>query len=352
MNEQQLYARQICLTELGEVGQLKLKNSSVLVIGAGGLGSPVLQYLCAAGIGKITICDHDNVDISNLHRQTLFSIEDIGTNKAIAAKKELIRKNPFIKITALEMPFGPNIQITDYDLVIDCTDNFRTKFLAHDKCYKENINYIQASIHKFEGQIQVFSFNKNKDQKPCLRCLYPEIPRANCVQTCEEAGVIGALPGFFGSLQSFEAIKLLIDQPTLQNGESLLINLLEFNANKIKWKKNSTCKLCSQEDSIPEDDKLEYFYQFENAPTDESFKKSILVSYVKELPNFNNHVLHIKNAHQIDDILKLPQDTYITVVCTKGIRSFDLMSHLHTLGYINTFSLKNGILHYNSRHDS
>lgn len=200
------YARHISLEEVGESGQQKLLKAKVLMIGAGGLGCPALQYLTAAGVGIIGIVDGDTVDESNLQRQVLFSTSDIGTKKVEAAKTRLEALNPDVTIKIypenLNRENALNI-IDDYDLVIDGTDNFATRYLVNDACVKRNKPFVYGAIHKFEGQVSVF----NLDGGPTYRCLFPDAPKPGQIPNCAEVGVLGVLPGIIGTYQATEAIK-------------------------------------------------------------------------------------------------------------------------------------------------
>lgn len=222
--EKEIYQRQICLDEIGEVGQLKLKRSKVLVVGAGGLGCPVLQYLSAAGVGTIGIADFDQIDASNLHRQVLFSYSSLGKSKALEAKKRLLENNPFIDIeTIIEGITIGNAEevISRFDLVVDCTDNYNTRYLINDSCVLLNKPLVYGAIYKFEGQVSVFNYNKG----PSYRCLYNEPPAEKSIANCATTGVIGVLPGIIGSLQANEALKLI-----LEIGKPLSGKLLQYNA--------------------------------------------------------------------------------------------------------------------------
>jgi adenylyltransferase/sulfurtransferase len=335
------YQRQISLDEVGVEGQDKLSKSSVLVIGAGGLGSPVLQYLAAAGVGHISIIDHDQVDITNLHRQILFGIADQGMFKALVAKRELNRKNPYIKVEAYCESFDHNTLISGYDLVIDCTDNFKTKFLAHDMCFKHKINYLQASIYKFEGHIQLFHFEKSENNSPCLRCLYPQMPKQVGTQTCEQVGVLGAVPGVIGSLQAVEAIKVLIGLPTINTGEDLLINLMPFSTSKIKWLKDPNCICCSNSNK-----KRDNTLNLEVSISEQIFEDSLIVVLNNHKFEIPNSIVYSTPQTILEDLKEIPQDQKITIACNRGITSYDCVLNLRENGYSNCYSLKNGTQHY------
>jgi len=223
------YNRQIILSEFGIEGQEKLKNSKVLFIGAGGLGCPALQYLAAVGIGTIGIIDFDCVDASNLHRQILFNDDDIGRNKAEVAAEKLQKMNPDLAVKAFPIKFDHTSSeiVSDYDLLIDGSDNFDTRYLVNDVCVSNNKPWVFGSIFKFEGQVAVF----NVDNGPNYRSVYPEVPEENSVPNCAQIGVIGVLPGIIGLLMANEAIKLISGIGESLSGKLLVFDSLENNMN-------------------------------------------------------------------------------------------------------------------------
>ena len=207
------YSRHIILSEIRQEGQDKLNNSKVLVIGAGGLGCPVLQYLVAAGIGTVGIVDFDKVDISNLQRQVLFGTSSVGINKAIAAKKRLEDLNETINIYAIpeQLTTKNALQIfLDYDIIVDGTDNFSTRYLINDAALQLNKPVVYGAIYKFEGQVSVFNYNNG----PSYRCLFPKPPQKGSIANCSEVGVLGVLPGIIGTMMANEVIKLILNLKT------------------------------------------------------------------------------------------------------------------------------------------
>lgn len=245
------YSRHIILPEVGGVGQEKLLNSKVFVLGAGGLGSPSLYYLAAAGVGTIGIADGDEVDLSNLQRQIIHSEDTVGVKKALSAKTTINKLNSDVNvITYNERLNADNIReiIKDYDIVLDGSDNFPTRFLMNDACYFENIPLVSGSMFRFDGQVAIFA--GHEDDAPCYRCLYPEPPPDGLVPSCQEAGVLGALAGVIGVLQAVETIKLI-----LEKGDSLKNHLMIFDAmgmsfRKVKVRKDPECALCSDKATI------------------------------------------------------------------------------------------------------
>jgi molybdopterin/thiamine biosynthesis adenylyltransferase/rhodanese-related sulfurtransferase len=229
------YDRQIILPEIGIEGQRKLNNASVLVVGAGGLGSPLLLYLAGAGIGQIGIVDHDIVDESNLQRQILYNMTDIGKNKANVAVDKLRLFNPDIQYTAYPVKLtADNAEelIGHYDFVVDGSDNFPTRYLVNDSCFALNKALVFGSIFQFEGQVSVFNYKGGPD----YRSLYPEPPLANQLTNCGESGVIGTLPGIIGSLMANEVIKVICDFGEVLSGQLLIFNALNNNTQLFRFK--------------------------------------------------------------------------------------------------------------------
>jgi adenylyltransferase/sulfurtransferase len=227
------YNRQMMLPEIGETGQLKLKDTKVLVIGAGGLGCPVLQYLTTAGVGTIGIVDFDKIELHNLHRQILYTESQIGQAKATTAKSVLEHLNPLVHFIAIEEKLTPeNAQdiIKDFDVIVDGCDNFATRYLVNDTCVKLGKSLIYGSILKYEGQMAVFNHNGSKN----LRHLFPEPPNPDDVPNCSLNGVMGTLPGIISTMMAHETLKLIMGLPTLEN-ELVLFNTLHWNFTKLKF---------------------------------------------------------------------------------------------------------------------
>jgi molybdopterin/thiamine biosynthesis adenylyltransferase/molybdopterin converting factor small subunit len=245
------YSRHLIMPEVGMKGQKKLKAAKVLMIGAGGLGSPLGMYLSAAGVGTLGIVDFDVVDETNLQRQLLHYTKDIGKPKLESAKEKIRYINPNVKVITYETRLTSENAIdiiSGYDLVVDGTDNFPTRYLVNDACILLGKPYIYGSIFRFEGQITVF------DPKlgPCYRCLYPTPPPPGLVPSCAEGGVIGVLPGIIGSLQALEAIKLIIEEGEPLIGRLLLFDALKLKFRELKLHKNPDCPVCGKHPSIRE----------------------------------------------------------------------------------------------------
>jgi adenylyltransferase/sulfurtransferase len=250
-HELQRYSRHINLNEIGVDGQIKLKNSKVLIVGIGGLGSPAALYLAAAGIGTLGIMDYDTVSLDNLQRQILFSTEDIGKFKVHAAKSRLANINPKISIIAYQDRLTSANAfdiIQEYDVILDCTDNFPTRYLVNDACILNLKPYVYGSIYKFDGQVSVFGVKGSA----CYRCLYPEPPEQDLIPNCAEGGVLGVLPGIIGTLQATEAIKLLLNIGEPLVGRMFVFNALEMKSRVIIVKKDEKCKLCGEKPEIHE----------------------------------------------------------------------------------------------------
>ena len=237
------YSRQIILKKIGVVGQKKLLESSVLIVGAGGLGSPIAIYLAAAGIGKIGIVDKDIVEVSNLNRQIIFTNQDIKKNKATIAINKLKKINPDIKLKSFQTKLSKkNIEkvARDFSLVIDGSDNFRTRFLINDYCLKNKKILISGAISKFDGQIYTFNFLKKNS--PCLRCFIPNIPRTGLdIDNCEYEGIIGSLGGIIGTIQANEVIKEILKIGDSLCGYILIFDALKLTFRKVKLNKRSDC---------------------------------------------------------------------------------------------------------------
>ncbi|KKN16473.1 hypothetical protein LCGC14_0975470 [marine sediment metagenome] len=245
------YSRHIILPEVGGEGQQKIMEGKVLVLGAGGLGSPVALYLAAAGVGTLGIVDNDEVDVTNLQRQILHFTEDVGRAKTDSATEKLKNLNPEIKINAHNMRVtSDNINdlIKDYDIIVDGTDNFPTRFLVNDACYFAKKKLVHGAILRFDGQVMTIL----PDEGPCYRCIYREPPPEGLVPSCSQAGVIGTVAGIVGTIQANEVIKILIEKGTPLSGRLLVIDALEANFRKIKTKKDPRCPICSENPTITE----------------------------------------------------------------------------------------------------
>jgi sulfur-carrier protein adenylyltransferase/sulfurtransferase len=243
------YARHITLPEIGWTGQRRLKEARVAIVGAGGLGSPVSLYLAAAGVGTLGIIDFDVVDTSNLQRQVIYGTSDVGDRKVAAARRRLVDVNPHITVNAHEARLTSQNALdvlADYDVVVDGTDNFPTRYLVNDACVLLGKPYVYGSILRFEGQVSVFDARSG----PCYRCLFREPPPPGLVPSCAEGGVLGVLPGIIGSLQALEAIKLITGAGDPLVGRLVLFDALSFRWRELKLRRNNDCAVCGSSPTV------------------------------------------------------------------------------------------------------
>ena len=241
-NQLERFSRQIILKNIGIIGQKKIIHSKVLIVGIGGLGCPVAEFLTRAGIGTLGIVDHDTVDVSNLHRQSLFNDDDIKKSKVDAAKKKLNKINPKTKIITYKKKITKNNFkeiIKDYDLVVDGTDNFKSKFLINDYCYNYKKFLVMGAISKFDGHIFTFNFSDNKT--PCLRCFFQEEEISDDILNCEYEGVLGTVASTIGTIQANEVLKKILKLGKNLNGYILIVDLLNLNFRKVKLNKKEDC---------------------------------------------------------------------------------------------------------------
>ncbi len=245
------YSRHLLMPEVGLEGQQRLKESSALIIGAGGLGSPVAMYLAAAGVGRLGLVDYDVVDYTNLQRQIIHGSANLGERKVESARARLSDLNPAIEVEIYDVPFTSENALSiaaDYDLLIDGTDNFPTRYLVNDVCVMTGKPNVYGSIFRFEGQLSVFW----SEHGPCYRCLFPEPPPPGLIPSCAEGGVFGVLPGTIGTLQATEALKILLGIGSPLLGKLLLYDALDMSFQVVQLKKNPACKVCSPKPEITE----------------------------------------------------------------------------------------------------
>lgn len=249
-HEVERYSRHILLPQIGATGQARLRDARVFVVGAGGLGSPSLLYLAAAGVGHITVIDDDSVEVSNLQRQIAHDSRSLGLTKVVSAGAHMKSINPLIQVTEIEERLSvSNISklIEGHDVVLDGSDNFATRFLVNDACFFAGIPLISAAVYRFEGQLSVFDW---REDSPCYRCLFPSPPSAGTVPSCAEAGVLGAVVGTLGTMQATEAIKLLTGAGQLLRGRLLRYDALRMETTVLGFARNPKCKLCGSSPSI------------------------------------------------------------------------------------------------------
>lgn len=341
------YKRHILLPDVGVSGQQKLSSAKVICIGAGGLGSPVLLYLAAAGVGTLGIVDDDVVDVSNLQRQIIYSEQDLGSKKVHCAKRHLISQNSSTQIHTYEQKLTQQNAMSlleDYDIAVDCTDNFTSHYLINDICFKSKKPLVAASIHQFEGQCSVFS----TPDGPCYRCLYPSKP--SDIPSCQEAGVLGVLPGLLGTLQATEVIKLILGIGQSLKGRLLTVNALTMQFREFILEKNPECVLCHNNPS------LSYFQesrcmQIEEVTVNELLelqeqKKDLLVLDVREPSEYETDNINgklIPLGQLADRLDELDRDQLIIVHCKTGGRSSRAVAYLMSEGFKNVKNLKGGI---------
>lgn len=324
--ERKRYIRQIILPEMGLAGQEKLTAAKVLVVGAGGLGCPVLQYLTAAGVGTIGVIDDDTVDVTNLHRQILYSAADIGKGKAETAVQKLAAMNPYINLIALPIRLNEeNVTeiFSDYDLIIDGSDNFPTRYLTNDACVVLNKPLVFGSILRFEGQVSVFNYNNG----PTYRCLFPDAEEGD---NCEVAGVIGILPGIIGTYMANEAIKVICGIGEILSGKLLVINALTNETNIFQFDKinNVTASVSTQNSVTVEAKKhtsgseeilFEDFERLVQVNADQIFLVDVREEYEFEEDFIGG--INIPLPDLPDNFTRIPTDKTVVFYCRSGIRS-------------------------------
>lgn len=361
--EKERYNRHLILNGFGEEAQLKLKKASVLVIGAGGLGCPLLTYLTAAGIGKIGIVDHDQVSLSNLQRQTLFTQEDIGKSKAYVAQEKLSKQNPFVDFIVFDVAFtSENAKriVADYDIVVDGTDNFPTRYLINDVCVLNDKINVHGSINEFGGQVSVFNALIEGERSGNYRDLYPTPPNPKEVKNCAEAGVIGVLPGIIGNFQALETIKLItgIGDPLIN--KVLFYDALSQEVQKFSFEKDKNNPLTGEN---PTQNILIDYEEFCGVQKINKRMKSINVQELKEMmdnkenytlidvrepfeyeaANINGELIPMNTVP--DNHEKFKKDGKVIVQCRSGARSANVVSFLEqNYGYENLYNLDGGIM--------
>ncbi|MBI2208770.1 molybdopterin-synthase adenylyltransferase MoeB [Candidatus Woesearchaeota archaeon] len=358
--EQIRYSRHLALPEIGIEGQKKLKKAKVLIVGAGGLGSPAAVYLAAAGVGKIGIVDYDKVDLSNLQRQILYSLGDIGKSKTAIIKNQLKKINPNAKIITHDKKLTSNNVmeiIKDYNVIIDGSDNFPTRYLVNDACVLLNKPDVYGSVYRFDGQVSVFNYENG----PCYRCLFPSPPPANLVPNCAEAGVLGVLPGVIGMIQATEAIKIILGKGETLSGRLLVYNALSMKFRELNLKKNKNCPVCSENAAIKE---LIDYDEFCNGKKED--KNEITVHELKQMINNKEDFVLVDTREKAEqDMCKIEnaklasfseiargnlkifdnigKNKKIVLYCHTGNRSAFVMHMLKKKGYKNVKNLVGGI---------
>ena len=366
VDEIRRYSRHLIIPDVGVAGQKRLKNAKVLCVGAGGLGSPALMYLAAAGVGTLGIVDFDTVDESNLQRQIIHGVSDIGKSKALSAAESIREINPYVEVvihdTALDRDNVKEI-FSGYDLIVDGTDNFATRYMVNDAAVLLGKPYVWGSIYRFDGQASVFW----AEHGPCYRCLYPEPPPPGMVPSCAEGGVLGVLCASIGSIQVTEAIKLLtgIGDPLV--GGLMVYDALEMSYRKIKVRKDPDCVLCGPNATLT--DLMEDYEDFCGAVSLEA-QEAVIDSTItaRELKEWQDagkdfflvdvrepaefEIVSIPGATLIpkgeilsgEALASLPQDRQIVLHCKSGVRSAEALAALKAAGFKDAVHLQGGVL--------
>jgi molybdopterin/thiamine biosynthesis adenylyltransferase/rhodanese-related sulfurtransferase len=368
--EIQRYSRHLIMPEVGMDGQLKLKAARVLCIGTGGLGAPLGQYLAAAGVGRIGLVDFDKVDLTNLQRQILFSTKDVGRPKIEAAAERLRGLNPDIQIDTFEtMLTSANALdiLKDYEVIVDGTDNFATRYLVNDACVLLGKPNVYGSIFRFEGQASVFGYPGG----PCYRCLYPEPPPPGLVPSCAEGGVLGVLPGIVGSIQAAETLKLIIGKGEPLVGRLLLFDALSMRFRELKLRKNPECPVCGAHPTVT---KLIDYAEFcgvrgEEIPAPVSTVPEITPRELKARLDRGDDlfILDVREPHEYQicniggyliplgdlsrRVSELDSSREIVAHCRSGKRSAEASEFLRQAGFRKVLNLKGGILAWSDEVD-
>ena len=366
VDEVRRYSRHLIIPDVGMSGQRRLINAKVLCVGAGGLGSPALMYLAAAGVGTLGIVEFDTVDESNLQRQIIHGQSDIGKSKALSAKEAISEINPYVNVvlheTRLDVDNVMDI-FAQYDLIVDGTDNFATRYLVNDAAVLLKKPYVWGSIYRFDGQASVFW----AEHGPCYRCLYPEPPPPGMVPSCAEGGVLGVLCASIGSIQTTEAIKLIagIGEPLI--GELIVYDALEMEYRKVKIRKDPACPICSVKPSqtalLP--DYESFCGMLSDGATEAATGSTIAVTELKakmdsgekfmlidvrepgefEIVRIPGSVLIPKQEFLNGSALeKLPQDVPIILHCKSGIRSAECLAVLKQAGFADATHVSGGVV--------
>jgi molybdopterin/thiamine biosynthesis adenylyltransferase/rhodanese-related sulfurtransferase len=357
------YSRHLIMPEVGLEGQLKLRQAKVLTIGTGGLGAPLGLYLAAAGVGHLGLVDFDVVDFTNLQRQVIFSTNDVGKPKTEAAKARLSALNPAIEIEAFETRLTSENALDlfrDFDIIVDGTDNFPTRYLVNDACVLLGKPNVYGSIFRFEGQATVFGYPGG----PCYRCLYPEPPPPGLVPSCAEGGVLGVLPGIVGAIQAMETIKLILGTGEPLIGRLLLFDALSMRFRELKLHKNPACPVCGPNRTIT---KLIDYEEFcgirgEEAPAltngipeitarevkarldhgDDLFILDVREPHEYQICNLNGKLIPLgelpRRVHELDSSREM------VVHCRSGKRSAEAIQFLQKAGFKKLWNLKGGVL--------
>lgn len=366
IDEVRRYSRHLIIPDVAMAGQQRLMNAKVLCVGAGGLGSPALMYLAAAGIGTLGIVEFDTVDESNLQRQIIHGQSDIGKSKAQSAKAKIAEINPYVNVVTHEVRLdNSNVMeiFSQYDIIVDGTDNFATRYLVNDACVLLKKPYVWGSIYRFDGQASVFW----AEYGPCYRCLYPEPPPPGMVPSCAEGGVLGVLCATIGSIQTTEAIKVITGVGDLMIGSLIIYDALEMSFRKIKVRKDPNCPLCS--DNPTQTELLPDYEAFcgvlsdaaEVAVKDSTITVTELAAKISGNDNFylvdvrepsEFEIVRIPGSHLIPKqgfldgtvLATMPQDKPIVLHCKSGVRSAECLAILKGAGFSDATHVAGGVI--------
>ena len=366
------YSRHLILPEVGLAGQKKIRSTSVLCVGAGGLGSPIQMYLAAAGIGKLGIVDFDTVDYSNLQRQILHTDADVGRPKAQSARETIHGINPHTEVvihnTRISSENALDL-IAPYDIVVDGTDNFPTRYLTNDACVILKKPNVYGSIFRFEGQASVFAPHLGG---PCYRCLYPEPPPPGLVPSCAEGGVLGVLPGIIGCIQATEILKLAFGKGSSLIGRLLLFNALDMKFRELKLRRDPACPVCGENPTIKELIDYEQFCGIVPEPEPASNPDEVTVQDMKKAldnPALGIKVIDVREPDEYEisrvqgvpllPLSQLPQrfteldpNQQYYIHCKAGVRSLKALGFLRQQGFKYLKSVKGGITAWSEEIDS
>ena len=366
VDEVRRYSRHLIIPDVAMAGQQRLMNAKVLCVGAGGLGSPALMYLAAAGVGTIGIVEFDTVDESNLQRQIIHGQSDIGKSKAQSAKEKISEINPYVQVITHEVRLdNSNVKeiFSQYDIIVDGTDNFATRYLVNDACVLLKKPYVWGSIYRFDGQASVFW----ADYGPCYRCLYPEPPPPGMVPSCAEGGVLGVLCATIGSIQATEAIKVITGVGEPMIGSLMIYDALEMSFRKIKVRKDPNCPLCgdnpTQSDLLPDYDAFCGVLSdaAEVAVKDSTISVAELANKIDANDDFylvdvrepsEFEIVRIPGSHLIPKqgfldgtvLATLPQDKPIILHCKSGVRSAECLAILKGAGFADATHVAGGVI--------
>lgn len=355
------YSRHLLIPDIGVDGQLRLKNASILLVGSGALGSPAALYLAAAGVGRIGLVDDDVVDETNLQRQILHGSSWVGKPKLESAAARLREVNPLVRLDLHPLRFHPDnaMEIAkDYDLIVDGSDNFPTRFLTNDTAFFLRKPLVYGAIHRFEGQVSVFAPHLGG---PCYRCLLPEMPAAGSVPSCQEAGVLGVLPGIIGSIQAMEALKILLGIGAIPLGKLTVYDGLQSAFRSLKLNRDPRCRLCGEHPSVLSVSNSETTASTTCAISQETME-TITTGELRDLltGNFDGLLIDVREPHEHavasiegarliplgtlqENLSTLPRDREILVHCKSGMRSAKAVQLLLDHGFTRVKNVSGGI---------